>query len=146
MSRIQAPCAASALSQNIMSQTYSNCPEAVTDLQSCVCTKNQNFASISTAVSSSVSYSCGSTASDDQASAMTVLSAYCNQNNLPSFPTPTVKLQQYITDLAAYSALAPCAADALSYAVQYVPSPSHFSVTRVEISWLTPAYRSMVSL
>lgn len=71
-SRLKAPCAANALSYNIQSQTYNNCPEAVTELQSCVCTKNQNLASISTAISKSVSYSCGSTASEDQASAATV--------------------------------------------------------------------------
>jgi hypothetical protein len=69
---IQAPCAASAVSYNIQSQTYSNCPEAVGPLQSCVCTKDRNLASISSAISSSVSYSCGSTASEDQASAATV--------------------------------------------------------------------------
>lgn len=119
---MQAPCAASALSENILGQTYSNCPEAVTELQSCVCTKNMNFASISTKISSSVSYSCGSTASDDQASAMTVLSAYCNQNNIPTFPTPSIKITKYITDLPAYSALAPCAAGGLSYAVQSMVS------------------------
>ncbi|KAK1767659.1 hypothetical protein QBC33DRAFT_52559 [Phialemonium atrogriseum] len=116
-----APCAASALSYDVMSQTYSNCPEAVSDLQSCVCTKNQNSASIFTALSSSVSYSCGSTASDDLASAQTVLSAYCNQEEpQPTFPPPSVLVTQYITDFPEISYLAPCAASALSYAILYV--------------------------
>ncbi|KAB5566538.1 hypothetical protein GE09DRAFT_738419 [Coniochaeta sp. 2T2.1] len=113
-----APCAADALSYNIQSQTYSNCPEAVTDLQSCVCTKNQNFASISTAISKSVSYSCGSTASEDQASVATVLSAYCNQDSIPSFPTPTIPVSIYITDVPEISYLAKCASYAVSAAVQ----------------------------
>ncbi|OIW25022.1 hypothetical protein CONLIGDRAFT_684907 [Coniochaeta ligniaria NRRL 30616] len=113
-----APCAANALSYNIQSQTYNNCPEAVTDLQSCVCTKNQNLASISTAISKSVSYSCGSTASEDQASAATVLSAYCNQDSIPSFPTPATPVSVYITDIPEISLLAPCASYAVSAAVQ----------------------------
>lgn len=68
----KAPCAKSAISYNVQSQTYDKCPEAVTDLQSCVCTKNNNFASISSRVSVSISYSCGSTASDDHSSAQSV--------------------------------------------------------------------------
>jgi len=74
---LQAPCAQSALSYNILSQTYDACPEAVTDLQSCVCTKNNNFASISSKISLSISYSCGSTASDDQTSAQSVSIVEC---------------------------------------------------------------------
>lgn len=68
----QAPCAQSALSYNVQSQTNDKCPEAVTDLQSCVCTKNNNLAAISSKISVSISYSCGSTATDDQASAFSV--------------------------------------------------------------------------
>lgn len=68
----KAPCAQSAISYNVMSQTYDKCPEAVTELQSCVCTKNNNYASLSSKVSLSISYSCGSTASEDQASAQSV--------------------------------------------------------------------------
>jgi hypothetical protein len=67
-----APCAQSALLYNVQSQTYDACPEAVSELQSCVCTKNNNYVSISSRISASVSYSCGSTASEDQASAQSV--------------------------------------------------------------------------
>lgn len=70
--RSQAPCAREALSENIQWLTYDACPEAVSELQSCVCTKNNNFASISSEVSASVSYECGSTASEDQSSAQRV--------------------------------------------------------------------------
>ncbi|KAK3316298.1 hypothetical protein B0H66DRAFT_290483 [Apodospora peruviana] len=112
-----APCAAYAISKNIQYQTYNKCPEAVTDLQACVCTKNNNFASISADISSDVSSSCGSTASEDQASAQTVLTAYCNQDKIPSFPTPATPVSAYITDIPEFSYLAPCAASAVSYAI-----------------------------
>ncbi|KAF3054943.1 hypothetical protein GL218_07345 [Daldinia childiae] len=115
---VLAPCAASAVSENVQAQTNQNCPEAVTDLQSCVCTKNNNFASISTGISSSVSRSCGSTASEDQASAASVFNAYCNQASITPFPTPSNPVTQYITDFAAWQDLAPCAASGLSYIVQ----------------------------
>ncbi|KAI1777156.1 hypothetical protein F4818DRAFT_409404 [Hypoxylon cercidicola] len=115
---VLAPCAASAISVNVQAQTNDNCPEAVTDLQSCVCTKNSNFASISTDISSSVSYSCGSTASEDQASAASVFEAYCNQASITPFPTPENPVTQYITDFPAWQELAPCAASGLSYIVQ----------------------------
>ncbi|KAI1410493.1 hypothetical protein F5Y13DRAFT_202290 [Hypoxylon sp. FL1857] len=115
---VLAPCAAAAISQNVQSQTFENCPEAVTDLQSCVCTKNNNFASISTGISKSVSYSCGSTASDDQASAASVFEAYCNQASITPFPVPSNPVTQYITDFPAWQELAPCAAAGLSYIVQ----------------------------
>ncbi|KAK3899374.1 hypothetical protein C8A05DRAFT_37015 [Staphylotrichum tortipilum] len=111
-----APCAQSALSYNILSQTYDKCPEAATDLQSCVCTKNNNFASISSKISLSISYSCGSSASDDQTSAQSVLSAYCNPSATISFPSPTA-VSAYITDLPEFDYLAPCAQSALKYAV-----------------------------
>ncbi|KAK4461828.1 hypothetical protein QBC42DRAFT_226491 [Cladorrhinum samala] len=111
-----APCAASALKYNIQSLTNRECPEPVTELQSCVCTKNNNLASIASRVSSSVSYSCGGTASEDQASASTVLSAYCNQATPAAFPTPTA-VSAYITDFPEVDILAPCAQSALKYAV-----------------------------
>ncbi|KAI1458692.1 hypothetical protein F4805DRAFT_111110 [Annulohypoxylon moriforme] len=115
---VLAPCAAAAISENVQTQTIENCPEAVTDLQSCVCTKDNNFASISSGISKSVSYSCGSTASEDQTSAASVFSAYCNQASITPFPTPTYPVTQYITDFPAYKELAPCAASGLSYIVQ----------------------------
>ncbi|RYP15572.1 hypothetical protein DL765_005610 [Monosporascus sp. GIB2] len=92
----------------MLSQTEDSCPEAVEQLQSCVCTKNNNFASVSSEISSSVSYSCGETASDDQASAASVLSAYCNQADITPFPEPAEPVSEYIVDLPAYQDLAPC--------------------------------------
>lgn len=117
-----APCAASAVGYILQSQTSTNCPEAVSALQGCICTKNSNFASISKAVSSSVSANCGGTASEDQASVQTVLSAYCNQETVVSFPKPSVTVSQYITELAAIGDLAPCASSGLAYAVQSMVS------------------------
>ncbi|CAJ2504974.1 Uu.00g123680.m01.CDS01 [Anthostomella pinea] len=114
---VLAPCAASALSYNIQTQTYDNCPEAVTDLQSCVCTKDGNSRSVSAGIVSSVSYSCGPTASSDQASAASVFEAYCDQDAITPFPTPSIAVTQYITDLSAWQELAPCAASGVSEAV-----------------------------
>lgn len=100
-----------------MSMTEDNCPEAVTDLQSCVCSKNNYFASLSASISSDVSYSCGSTASSDQGSASLVFSAYCNQDAVVTFPTPTIPVSQFITDIPEMSYLAPCASSQVAYAV-----------------------------
>ncbi|TLS23962.1 hypothetical protein PpBr36_08595 [Pyricularia pennisetigena] len=116
-----APCAASAISLHIMSQTSSNCPQAATELQECVCTKNSQLAAISSAMSLSVSDNCGSTATDDQTSAASVLSAYCAQKTPSAMPTlrpPEFPVSQYITDFVEFEQLAPCASSALSYAVQ----------------------------
>ncbi|KAK0672005.1 hypothetical protein QBC41DRAFT_38250 [Cercophora samala] len=112
-----APCASWAVSYNIQGLTRNACPQAVTELQSCVCSKNNNFASVGSDISSSVRMTCGSTASEDQASAATVLSAYCNQATPVSFPSPTA-VSVAITDIAEMDLLAPCARSALSYAVR----------------------------
>ncbi|KAM7195241.1 hypothetical protein V8F20_007617 [Naviculisporaceae sp. PSN 640] len=112
-----APCASGALSYNVMSMTYDLCPPAVTELKDCVCTKGANLADVEKALSSSVSWSCGGTASEDQASARTVLSAYCDQDGTYSFPEPATPVSIYITDIPELDFLAPCAASAVSYAV-----------------------------
>ncbi|KAL2162115.1 hypothetical protein VTH06DRAFT_7900 [Thermothelomyces fergusii] len=95
-----------AVSENIQWLTYDACPEAVSALQSCVCTKNNNLASISSEISASVSYECGSTASEDQASAQSVLSAYCDPTKTFTFSTPTA-VSVYITDIPEFEYLAP---------------------------------------
>lgn len=60
-----APCAASAISYVIQGLTASKCPPGVTELVSCACTKDANSAAISGSITSSVKYSCASTASED---------------------------------------------------------------------------------
>ncbi|KAK1755663.1 hypothetical protein QBC47DRAFT_360566 [Echria macrotheca] len=112
-----APCAQYAVSYNVQSLTYSKCPEDASALQACVCTKNNNLASIASDLAKSVSYSCGSTATDDQASASTVLNAYCNQDKPVTFPTATSPVNAYITEVAEIGALAKCAQSALGYGV-----------------------------
>ncbi|KAK9769695.1 hypothetical protein SCAR479_13633 [Seiridium cardinale] len=114
-----------------MSMTYSACPEGVTELQSCVCSKNNNFASLRTQLSSSVSYSCGGTASADQASASLVYDAYCNQDSVATFDQPATPVSQYITDIGAWADLAPCARSALSYNVM---SMVHFPCPLVKFN------------
>ncbi|KAK1779660.1 hypothetical protein QBC45DRAFT_477509 [Copromyces sp. CBS 386.78] len=113
-----APCAQTALSYNVQGQTRDACPPGANELQGCVCTKNNNFVAIKSDVSKSVNYYCGSTATEDQASAATVLSAYCSQDKLPEFPKPSISVTQYITDVPEVAALAPCAFTALGYAVK----------------------------
>jgi len=73
---------------------------------------------VKSSLTSSVSYSCGSAASDDHASVATVLSAYCNQESKFAFPTPVNPVQAYITEIAEIAALAPCAASALGYGIK----------------------------
>ncbi|KAI8676194.1 hypothetical protein NCS56_00506600 [Fusarium sp. Ph1] len=108
-----APCAASAISNNIRYQTFSKyCSEAVTDLQSCICTKR--FDDVSTTMSLMISVTCGSTASEDQASASTVLKAYCDQDWKVEFPTPKHPVSSYIDEISAMTELAPCASIRLS--------------------------------
>ena len=114
-----APCAASAVSYVVQGLTESSCPQAVTALESCACTKDRNSAAIAATISSSVIYECGSTASEDIASASQVFDGYCNQGNAAvstPAPSPTM-VSVYITDLPAFSNLAGCAASALSYVV-----------------------------
>lgn len=113
-----APCAASAVSYAVQSLTNTKCPALVTALESCACSKDQIPAAVATAISSSVLYSCGTTATDDVASASKVFDRYCNQDAVvtTAAPSPTL-VSQYITELAAFQSLAPCAASAVSYAV-----------------------------
>ncbi|KAK1986959.1 hypothetical protein LZ30DRAFT_580992 [Colletotrichum cereale] len=118
-----APCAQTALSYNIFTQTYSACGEAPTDLQSCICTKDNNLAAVSTSVSKSVSYSSGSTASEDQTSAAAVLSQYCSPDATVAFATPTANVvTRYATDVAEFTNMAPCAQSGVSYALSSMTS------------------------
>jgi hypothetical protein len=114
----QAPCAKSALYYNVQSQTADKCPTDAAELQGCICTKNNNIADVKAGLTSSVSYSCGSTASDDHASVATVLSAYCNQESKFAFPTPVFPVEAYITEVAEIAVLAPCAASALGWGLK----------------------------
>lgn len=113
-----APCAASAVTYAINSLTYKQCAPDVTGLASCVCTKDQNLAAVSTDISTNVLSNCGATASEDVSSAAALLKNYCTQSpNANPFPPITNGVSQYITDLPAYSDLGPCASNALGYIV-----------------------------
>jgi hypothetical protein len=114
-----APCAAEGVSYVVQSLTNADCPAPVTALESCACTKNQNAAAVASRISSMVLQDCGSTASEDVASASAVFNGYCNQGATITTPPPAgASVSQYLTDLTAYSILAPCAAGALSYIIQ----------------------------
>ncbi|KAK4127296.1 hypothetical protein N657DRAFT_567028 [Parathielavia appendiculata] len=108
--------ALSAISYAVMSNTYSVCPEGAPELQSCICTKNKNLASVSSRVAASVSNICGDAASHDQSSVQTVLSAYCDPTATITLATPTA-VQVLITEIAEFSYMAECAQSGLKYAV-----------------------------
>ncbi|KFA74331.1 hypothetical protein S40288_03697 [Stachybotrys chartarum IBT 40288] len=119
-----APCAAYGLTANmdIVAYSTSACDEGESQLHSCVCSHSADFNSFAADVSSSVIYSCGSSASEDLASASMVLDKYCNPDRTITFATPTENIvNAYITELSQTDYLAPCAQSALSYGVMGVP-------------------------
>ncbi|KAH6604067.1 hypothetical protein Trco_007513 [Trichoderma cornu-damae] len=117
--RRSAPCASNAISYNIATLTYGTlCGDSETDLQSCACSNTERFTSITSSISRDVSASCGSTATEDQQSASSVIKKYCNQDLTIAFSTPTKNIvQAYITDLSQIGFLPQCAQSALSEAV-----------------------------
>lgn len=114
-----APCAQSAVSYAVNSLTYSKCPSGVAALQSCACTKDNIAAAVQKAISTSVGSRCGTTASEDFASASDIFNQYCNPGTVVTTKAPNPNaLAVYVTDLPAFSYLAPCAQSAVSYAIQ----------------------------
>ncbi|CAI4217718.1 unnamed protein product [Parascedosporium putredinis] len=114
-----APCAQYGVSSAIMAQTFESCGDDPTSLQSCVCTKNGMMNQVLQTMSSSLSWSCGTTASDDHASASVVVSQYCDPDGTYSFSTPTTNLvEEYPTDFPEFYNLAPCAQYGVSVAMQ----------------------------
>lgn len=86
------------------------------NLQSCVCTKDNNRAAIGTSISSSLSWSCGTTATEDVSSASLVYSQYCNPDETFTFAEPEHTVSRLVTDIPEFFNLAGCAQSALSYA------------------------------
>jgi hypothetical protein len=114
-----ASCAGEAVSYVLGALTHSECQPAVTALESCACTKDQNSAAASSSISSLVLEYCATTATEDVSSASLVFDNYCNQGAaVATQPVKSNTVSQYITDLPAFSLLGPCAGEALSYAVQ----------------------------
>ncbi len=69
-------------------------------------------------MTSAVTSSCGTTASDDVWSASKIMDKYCNPAKAVAFPTPTTNVvNAFITELAEISYLPQCAQSAVSYAV-----------------------------
>ncbi|XXG95863.1 hypothetical protein Hte_002134 [Hypoxylon texense] len=73
-----APCAQSAVSYGVLSQTYDLCPEGPQALASCACLKSAMSGFVSNDVSSDVKYYCDSTATEDVSSALQVFELYCS--------------------------------------------------------------------
>ncbi len=77
-----APCAQYAISDQVQGLTESACPPGVTALASCACSKDNNAASIASAIVTGVLGYCSSTATEDVASASAVFSVQV----APRFP------------------------------------------------------------
>ncbi|KAL7940931.1 hypothetical protein V8C42DRAFT_202936 [Trichoderma barbatum] len=114
-----APCVSDAISYNIATLTYGTvCGDSETELQSCACSNTERFSSITSSISRDVQNSCGTTATEDQQSASSVIAKYCNQDLTITFSTPTRNVvQAYITDISQMNYLPRCAQSALSEAV-----------------------------
>ncbi|RSL98900.1 hypothetical protein CDV31_012421 [Fusarium ambrosium] len=112
-----APCVSSAISYNVAMQTYSTmCGDSETELQKCIC--STRFNQVASSISSDVTYSCGSSASDDLSSASKLMDKYCHQDKDVTFFSPTTNVvEAYITDLPELAYLPPCAQSGISYAV-----------------------------
>ncbi|PHH53581.1 hypothetical protein CFIMG_005303RA [Ceratocystis fimbriata CBS 114723] len=113
-----APCAQSAISQVINNYAYSCTQgEAASDVQSCICTQSANSASVSSLVSDSALWTCGSSATDDVLSASIVLDEYCTPSkvhSLPAIGTGRGIVTEFPIDLAAFSKLGHCAQSVFS--------------------------------
>lgn len=115
----QAPCAQDAVSGVIGAMTSDSCGEAVSELQSCVCSKNNNHDDVLESMSTSVSRRCGSTASDDHESVTSIFEKYCDPGADVDFLTPAENIvEQYPTDIGAFNELAPCAQYGVSLGMQ----------------------------
>lgn len=139
-----APCAANAVSGVVQGLTESQCPPGVTALASCACSKNQNSATVAESISSLVLYTCGSTATEDVSSASAVFGDYCNQGAAAAVATTAAGniVSQYITDLQAYSYLAPCAQNAISYGtLPFTLEPASQWLSNASYSILTEILR-----
>ncbi|CAG8950149.1 hypothetical protein HYFRA_00008384 [Hymenoscyphus fraxineus] len=114
-----APCAASGVSYAVQGLTGSKCPTDPAQLQSCACTKDSNSAAVGSSIGKEVLAYCSSTASDDVTSAASVFSIYCNPGGsvAPTNQPASGGVSQFVTDLPAFTNLAPCAGSAISYAM-----------------------------
>ncbi|KAL7918537.1 hypothetical protein ACQKWADRAFT_303963 [Trichoderma austrokoningii] len=114
-----APCASEAISYNIATLTFGTiCGDSETALQSCVCSNTERYTSITSSIFRDVSFSCGSTATEDQQSASSVIQKYCTQSLPITFSTPTKNIvEAYITDLSQLNYMPQCAQSAISEAV-----------------------------
>ncbi|KAJ3520542.1 hypothetical protein NM208_g13665 [Fusarium decemcellulare] len=112
-----APCVSSAISYNVAMQTYSTiCGDSETALQKCIC--STRLSEVASSISTDITYSCGSSASEDISSASKMMQKYCNQESKITFFSPTTNIvEAYITDLPELAYLPPCAQAGLSYAV-----------------------------
>ncbi|KAH7161632.1 hypothetical protein EDB81DRAFT_350835 [Dactylonectria macrodidyma] len=116
-----APCVASAISYDVFALTYSTtaCGDSESALQSCACSNEGRFNDLYSSISTDVTYSCGSSATDELTSASKMMEQYCNQDEMTvTFFSPTANLvHAYITDLPQMDYMPPCAQSAVSEAV-----------------------------
>jgi hypothetical protein len=112
-----APCASAGISQVVQQLTSSACLTPATALASCACTDPQSSA-IASSIASNVREGCGTTASEDVNSALTVFSVYCAGGSQTTFPGPTATLTEYINNIQAISSVGQCASSGLVGVVQ----------------------------
>ncbi|KAL7622483.1 hypothetical protein AAE478_007989 [Parahypoxylon ruwenzoriense] len=73
-----APCARTAVSYGVLSQTYNLCPGGPQALASCACLKSGMSGFLTNIITSDVKYYCDSTAREDISSAIDVFGLYCS--------------------------------------------------------------------
>ena len=118
---VLAPCASQGLSWAADSLTV-DCNTAAKPpvYASCACLKNQNSAFMTEQLSTQITRNCGTTATDDISSVLSVFSAYCiaaQPAAVAATTTPAAATAPQITAVPGTSALAPCAAGAWSWAI-----------------------------
>lgn len=112
-----APCAASAVRSAVGTMTNYLCQAGIPQLNSCICTKNENSFLVSSRIQSNVQYSCGVSHSADITSALALFAGWCKMadgtTEFPSTSNLAGAPSYWITDLPDYSSLAKCAASAV---------------------------------
>jgi hypothetical protein len=108
-----APCASSRISRVVQQFTSSACLMPAAALASCACTDPQSSSSIASSIASNVREGCGTIASEDVNSALTVFSVYYAGGSQTAIPGPSATLAGYIADIQAISWAGQCASSGL---------------------------------
>lgn len=111
-------------------EAYSaDCGEQKQSWQTCLC-QTKVSESVTRSISSDISRGCGSSASDDEASALAVFDKYCHPDKRDASTTSESEgsMDVYITELPEISYLAGCASSGLAAAVMKEVRPQNESL------------------